>query len=466
MADVGSQEQSKLGGFMGTSNCFHTIWREIAAALFLVCALVAARQTVAQQVNEKSRPDSEPNRTQYAKESQVPEFTLDESLVQSLENHPEIVAAKARIALAEAELNAKRIEVAEKMIPLFERRIRLKKSMEELGASYKQAVAKADKASSDADAKKSAEAIRILLMQLSGTGADLARVELIIRQSNPTSAFPNKPASTPAGPQPHQAALTGTVAQKIKTALDKQTELHFVSTPLFDVLAYFTDSKGIKFSYNSAELKSVNEDPTSVVIDLELNVPFRSVLQAIEDDHPKLQFVVRDYGILLTTKKDAEERGFVPAVDFGKNSITPANFATTPKAYLQAKTLKEALVVAKDQLKRDGRAEYVDRLTEIKVRDAIKKAIENYEARIRERMKTDRNAMRELREFEEFRPIYRIIANDGAWPLGASWDIRYEFQFDGVKIKGIQPHLQIEVADEGRGFGLPIVELQSGEQSK
>jgi len=47
-------------------------------------------------------------------------------------------------------------------------------------------------------------------------------------------------------------------------------------------------------------------------------VPLHAALQAIEDEFSQLQFVLRDYGVLITTKDYAESHGYVPVLEPAK----------------------------------------------------------------------------------------------------------------------------------------------------
>jgi hypothetical protein len=44
--------------------------------------------------------------------------------------------------------------------------------------------------------------------------------------------------------------------------------------------------------------------------------PLPAVIQALQDQNPGWMFVIRDYGILLTTIDQAKAQGYYPALDF------------------------------------------------------------------------------------------------------------------------------------------------------
>lgn len=323
--------------------------QELAGVLFLGCAMLVTRQTVAQQGDERGlRPPT--FAMSDGKDMPPPEsFRLDELLMKSLENHPEIITAKAKVALAEAELNTKRFEVAREIMPLYEKWQSIHKNLQRQKAHYEGLARNAAKATTDlADAKikKNASELDALRMnaevwmanaqqeleKLQRIEAELSRVEQSIRQfsslpaarvfsvSTTNSAIPKRP---PEGP----------VVDKIKTALDKQVSVDFNETPLGDIRAYLADSEGFPFICSAAALVKANIDPTKIPLTIRLAVPLRALLQAIEDAQPELQFVVRDYGIMLTTREDAQARGFTPAVDFARPSDT-----ATVKTFLRDET--------------------------------------------------------------------------------------------------------------------------------
>jgi hypothetical protein len=247
---------------------------------------------------------------------------LDESLMKSLEHHPDVVAAKAKVTLAESELNAKRFEIAQRVIPLFEERRKLQHAVNQLKAKYKVVVDEANKAADQREAQAGAERINLVLRALDDAQTGLAKIEREMQlftgdDSQTVSTSSQTLVSTRRVPE-------GPIVEKIKRVLNEEANCDFNETPISDVLAFFSDKFGVKISANREGFASVGINPTQELLNLNLReVPLRSSFQAIEDQQPELQFVIRDYGILLTSRKDAERRGFVPAVDFARQASTP-----------------------------------------------------------------------------------------------------------------------------------------------
>ena len=65
---------------------------------------------------------------------------------------------------------------------------------------------------------------------------------------------------------------------------------------------------------------------TDMPISLSTNqVALAAALQRFEDAYPQLQFVLRDYGILVTTKAYARSHGYMPVLELGKTADVKAH---------------------------------------------------------------------------------------------------------------------------------------------
>ena len=128
-------------------------------------------------------------------------------------------------------------------------------------------------------------------------------------------------------------------------------------------------------------------------------------------------------------------------------------------------TLKAAVDVVCDQLKRDGKPKYAALLSEQQVKDAIRSAVRSYEATMDEQEK--RNAGTKAYFETEVKPVCLRIADEGVWPTGCSFTKFYtltdrrhggEIAYDGLG-------LRIEIVtpkSPHQGFALPIVDLFFG----
>lgn len=300
--------------------------REFLGLLISACAILIARQSTAQQLEAGVRPNSihrtPPTFTTPGDKGQQepPSIRLDESLLKVLENHPEIVAAKAKVALAEAELNTKRFEIAQHIIPLFEQRRLLQTRLKELNDEYKDIVGEANKAKTREQVQQGADNINRAIREMGELQGSIANVDMRLGKNSFGIEAASLIDSLSVKSTPHIRLPEGPIVERIKAALDKPESAQFVETPLADILTYLTDNTDVRFSIAPA-LSGEGHDKNSP-ISLNINASLRATLQAIEDALPSLQFVVRDYGILVTTVKDAEERGFTPAVEFARQSAT------------------------------------------------------------------------------------------------------------------------------------------------
>jgi hypothetical protein len=108
-------------------------------------------------------------------------------------------------------------------------------------------------------------------------------------------------------------------AADIKAKLDQKLELDLQDTPLTDIADYLSKKAELRFILDKQTLEG-DGFPAESPITLQLGeVELGTALQAMEDLHKPLYFVVRDYGILITTESSRSSRT-VAARDFWKLS--------------------------------------------------------------------------------------------------------------------------------------------------
>jgi len=91
----------------------------------------------------------------------------------------------------------------------------------------------------------------------------------------------------------------GTIAAKLKKALDTPVTLKVENSPLAEVLDFLKlKLKGV--SFRLVENRKGELEKKSLTLDLK-EVPLGAVIQAIQDSIPNLRFAVRDYGVLVTS---------------------------------------------------------------------------------------------------------------------------------------------------------------------
>jgi hypothetical protein len=234
----------------------------------------------------------------------------DQALARALENHPDIVAAKAKIALAEAELYGKRMEVSRQVLGAYG-------NLKKLDSQIEVAKTELDQAKRATEDGGSVFAVQTAEAELVHATNQREQTEKELRLLIGTASPAAGAVSPVKKPVVKRQAPQGAIVQKVEVALDKPVKLEFVDTPLVEVMAYLSSVTGIKFSLQewALEESGFNADiPISLHTD---EVPLHAAMQAFEDAFPGMRFTVRDYGVLLTTDEYAEEHGYVPVLERG-----------------------------------------------------------------------------------------------------------------------------------------------------
>jgi hypothetical protein len=95
----------------------------------------------------------------------------------------------------------------------------------------------------------------------------------------------------------------GVADSGFRKALASPSQVDFTDTPLDEAVRFLSDLHGIPFVTDDAAFKEEDRAKPDAPVSLRLeNVPLAAVLQAIEDQVRWVRFVVRDYGILVTTE--------------------------------------------------------------------------------------------------------------------------------------------------------------------
>jgi hypothetical protein len=216
--------------------------------------------------------------------------TLEQFLDRALRIHPEILAAEAKVASANAELSRARFQIARELIALWN--------------GWR--VQSADIETLEGLASRGYVETRDLI----AAKGELAEIEaqlsyLLGRASGPTTL---RAAPLPAGPK---QAPSGPVADAIHEALNQHAELEFIECPIKDVADWLADSCHGTFVVDPA----VADLPVTLNIK---GIPLGAVLQAVEACTPGVRFVVCDFGILVTSDTSAAASTFISANEFWK----------------------------------------------------------------------------------------------------------------------------------------------------
>ena len=176
---------------------------------------------------------------------------LDELLARAMENHPDVIAAKAKIATAEAELNSKRMEIAREITSLangIKEQERLIEVCKVHLLSEQEALKKAPGSISDAELDQTKTNLVLVMAKLDRSKADL-RV-LVGDDSTHTKLSPTNSAIASQMPR-------GPAVERVKAALDKDVDLEYSATPtpLNQVLEYLQDRYKIRtyIHFNAAD---------------------------------------------------------------------------------------------------------------------------------------------------------------------------------------------------------------------
>jgi hypothetical protein len=321
--------------------------------LLLLAGLILGEQPPQKPEAKESAPREKPSQ-------------LEELLARALKENPDVRVAEAKLREAEAELNRARLQVTQKVVVAHHNTELATQAVFVAEASYVQAqaqlrVAEAvhTRAVKIAEAnglpKAELEAAQVkrdqALANLEATKANLqsAKAELAKAQAElPYLLGKSPPGSQDTVRQEAARALyandillaeqhwrlatldkrspQGTMAEKIRKALDTPVKVRFDNASLDDVLASFQKlTPGVSFLNTTSPLNSPFTTNRRATRNLSLvgEVPLGAALQAVEDGFGVV-FAVRDYGILVA---DQLPQGVVPLHTFWKEGS-----AEKPKA--------------------------------------------------------------------------------------------------------------------------------------
>jgi hypothetical protein len=121
------------------------------------------------------------------------------------------------------------------------------------------------------------------------------------------SKEPPKEVQAPQGP------LVEEINKEFRT---KTIKFEFVDTPLSQVIDYMKNDLKYPIYLDYKALGEVGTtSDTPITMDMP-KTPLPAVLQALQDQNQGWMFVIRDYGILLTTIDQAKAQGYFPALNF------------------------------------------------------------------------------------------------------------------------------------------------------
>ena len=257
-------------------------------ATALVLSLLAANTALGQ----------EPGRPAKAASTENPAWagitSLEQFLSRALATHPELLAAEAKVASAEAELRRTRFEIARELIVFWNDWKTTEGEVARAGSLYEKNVISVDEMiGAKAKLAKMESQLPYLLGTASGTS-----------QGGRAASREMGPKRLPQGPE----------VEKVLAVLDELTELEFIETPLGDVVDTLEDYHKIEMTTDPA----VADVPVTASIK---GIPVAAGLQMLEDTTPGVRFVVTDYGILATSDTSEHASRYISANEFWRERM-------------------------------------------------------------------------------------------------------------------------------------------------
>lgn len=97
------------------------------------------------------------------------------------------------------------------------------------------------------------------------------------------------------------------------------------------------------------------------------------------------------------------------------------------KEYADVNNLKQAVEICREQIVKDGHEEYAALVSEQRVREAIRLAIQTYEFKLAENAEVESNFFHSEEYFQNVvKPKFVQIAEEGRWPAGSSFSSGYK----------------------------------------
>jgi hypothetical protein len=215
--------------------------------------------------------------------------TLEQLLDRGLKTHPDIVAAEAKVELAKAELSQTQFRITCELISLWndwqaqQEEVALLKQVYEKGEGGLRELLQAKGKLTEIEAQFSH-----LLGRMSDAGSRRA-----------AAAGEGGPKRMPEGP----------LGKEIASALGVPAELKLIDVPLREFADFLEDRYGITVVVDSM----VEDVPVNISMK---RTPLHTALQAVEDVSPGVRFVVRDYGILVTSDSSNAAASHVSVEEF------------------------------------------------------------------------------------------------------------------------------------------------------
>jgi hypothetical protein len=104
----------------------------------------------------------------------------------------------------------------------------------------------------------------------------------------------------------------GSMADRLRKALDTPVDVHYSSTALPDVLEDLKKKLGVPLiKIGTIDERKFKQPGTEITVDLKEQIPLGAAIQAVEDVG-KVRFAVREYGVLVTGTSDPQHDSLPP----------------------------------------------------------------------------------------------------------------------------------------------------------
>jgi hypothetical protein len=255
---------------------------------------------------------------------------LEEVLGAALQDNPEIRVAQAKVREAEAALNQARLEMIRQAVTLRQTTLQQQAEFKETKRLYTNNVISAAELAQASRAAIKGEAQLLYLMgrtppgtaQAGAIGTGLTQMTSMMGGGQKGPGFMG-PGPGMMGAQGMMTPLVtggmgggggfgedvvrpaiprGKIAEKLRTALDKETPVDFERESLVNMIAVLADNTELNF------VAAEDLDPEAKVTLSLKKAPLEAVLQALTD-RAHVDFIVRDYGILVTPEGSGPEDG-------------------------------------------------------------------------------------------------------------------------------------------------------------
>jgi len=225
---------------------------------------------------------------------------LAEQLLAAQQTNPDILAAEAKVRLAQAELEQVRVKVAREII----------------AANWELQTQRVAVERAEAQSQAGKGDRRQLIMEKAKLEELEASMPYILGKGMPGEAGGSVSGKKSASPKlpPKE------VVEQVAAVLDNPTELdNIIEMPLLDVADFLRDYHNLVFLVDGGD-SFITRD-TVITINTS-SVPLGAALEALEDTNPPLHFVIRGYGILITSKESAIAEESLSAVELWREKST------------------------------------------------------------------------------------------------------------------------------------------------